>query len=78
MGPSLSRSRDRDRPPTQFSVPHQGAAPIAGGHRDAGVSPQRLRQRNHMNTALLVIDEVGSEPMTRHEASLFIRLVSYR
>jgi DNA replication protein DnaC len=46
--------------------------------RDADVSPQRLRQRKHMNTALLVIDEVGFEPMTRQEASLFFRLVSYR
>ena len=31
-----------------------------------------------MNVALLVIDEVGFEPMSRHEASLFFRLVSYR
>jgi DNA replication protein DnaC len=46
--------------------------------RDADVSPQRLRQRKHMNTALLIIDEVGFEPMTRTEASLFFRLVSYR
>jgi DNA replication protein DnaC len=46
--------------------------------RDADVSPQRLRQRKHMNTALLIIDEVGFEPMTRQEASLFFRLVSYR
>jgi DNA replication protein DnaC len=27
---------------------------------------------------LLIIDEVGSEPMTRHEASLYFQLVSYR
>ena len=46
--------------------------------RDAEVSPQRLRRRKHMNVALLVIDEVGFEPMTRQEASLFFRLVSYR
>jgi DNA replication protein DnaC len=31
-----------------------------------------------MNAALLIIDEVGFEPMTRQEASLFFRLVSYR
>ncbi len=31
-----------------------------------------------MNVALLIIDEVGFEPMTRQEASLFFRLVSYR
>ncbi len=31
-----------------------------------------------MNVALLIIDEVGFEPMTRQETSLFFRLVSYR
>jgi DNA replication protein DnaC len=51
---------------------------LAALKRDAEVSPQRLRQRKHMNVALLVVDEVGFEPMTRHEASLFFRLVSYR
>ncbi|MEZ4333437.1 MAG: IS21-like element helper ATPase IstB [Myxococcota bacterium] len=51
---------------------------LAALKRDADVSPQRLRQRKHMNVALLVIDEVGFEPMTRTEASLFFRLVSYR
>ncbi len=51
---------------------------LAALKRDADHAPQRLRQRKHMNVALLVIDEVGFEPMTRHEASLFFRLVSYR
>ena len=51
---------------------------LAALKRDAEVSPQRLRRRKHMNVALLVIDEVGFEPMTRQEASLFFRLVSYR
>lgn len=51
---------------------------LAALKRDADVSPQRLRQRKHMNVALLIIDEVGFEPMTRSEASLFFRLVSYR
>jgi DNA replication protein DnaC len=51
---------------------------LAALKRDADVSPQRLRRRKHMNVALLVIDEVGFEPMTRQEASLFFRLVSYR
>ena len=31
-----------------------------------------------MSTALLLIDELGFEPMTRPEASLFFRLVTYR
>ena len=51
---------------------------LAALKRDAEVGPQRLRRRKHMNVALLVIDEVGFEPMTRQEASLFFRLVSYR
>jgi DNA replication protein DnaC len=51
---------------------------LAALKRDAEIHPARLRQRKHMNTALLVIDEVGFEPMTRQEASLFFRLVSYR
>jgi DNA replication protein DnaC len=51
---------------------------LAALERDAGASPQRLRQRKHMNTALLIIEEVGFEPMARQEASLFFRLVSYR
>ncbi len=32
----------------------------------------------YLSTALLVIDELGFEPMTRDEASLFFRLVTYR
>jgi DNA replication protein DnaC len=51
---------------------------LAALRRDAEVGPSRLRQRKHMNVALLVIDEVGFEPMSRQEASLFFRLVSYR
>jgi DNA replication protein DnaC len=46
--------------------------------RDAEIHSSRLRQRKHMSVALLVIDEVGFEPMTRQEAGLFFRLVSYR
>ena len=46
--------------------------------KDAGVSPQRLRRKKYFNVAYLVVDEVGFEPMTREDASLFFRLVSYR
>ena len=51
---------------------------LASMKRDAEVSPARLRRRKYINVALLVIDEVGFEPMTRQEASLLFRLVSYR
>ena len=51
---------------------------LASMKRDAEVSPARLRRRKYINVALLIIDEVGFEPMTRQEASLLFRLVSYR
>lgn len=46
--------------------------------QDAEVPPQRLRRKKYMNVALLIIDEVGFQPLTRQEASLLFRLVSYR
>ena len=48
------------------------------GISHAGMPPTRLKRRKYMSTALIVIDELGFEPMTRQEASLFFRLVSYR
>ena len=45
---------------------------------DAALPPMRLRRRKYMSTALLLIDELGFDPMSRQEASLFFRLVSYR
>jgi DNA replication protein DnaC len=51
---------------------------LAALKRDAEIHPARLRQRKPMNVGLLVLDEVGFEPLTRQEASLFFRLVSYR
>src|SRR4051812_37918981 len=45
---------------------------------DAGLPPVRLKRRKYMSTALLLIDELGFEPMTRQEASLFFRLVNIR
>ena len=46
--------------------------------KDGDVSPQRLRRKKYFNVAYLVVDEVGFEPMTASDASLFFRLVSYR
>jgi DNA replication protein DnaC len=51
---------------------------MAALRADAGMPPARLKRRKYMSTALLLIDELGFEPMTRQEASLFFRLVSYR
>ena len=46
--------------------------------RDADLSPSRLRRKKYLNSALLIIDEMGFEPLSRQEASLFFRLVSDR
>lgn len=40
--------------------------------------PAPLRRRKYMSTALLIIDELGFEVMSREEASLFFRLITYR
>jgi len=45
---------------------------------DAAVPPRRLKARRYLNSALLVIDEVGFRPLDRQEANLFFRLVSAR
>ena len=46
--------------------------------RDADLPPSRLRRRKYLSSALVIIDEMGFEPMDRQAASLFFRLVSYR
>jgi DNA replication protein DnaC len=46
--------------------------------RDTDVPPQRLRGKKYMNVALLIVDEVGFQPLSRLEAGLLFRLVSYR
>jgi DNA replication protein DnaC len=51
---------------------------LAAMKRDAFATPQKLRRRKYMNVALLVIDEVGFEPLDRQEATLLFRLISHR
>jgi DNA replication protein DnaC len=51
---------------------------LAALRRDADLPPARLRRKKYLSTTLLIIDEVGFEPMNRQEASLFFRLVSHR
>ena len=46
--------------------------------QDAHVAPRHLRRKKYVNVAYLIVDEVGFEPMDRHDASLFFRLISYR
>jgi hypothetical protein len=45
---------------------------------DAHLPPARLRSRKYMSSTLLLVDEMGYDPMNREDASLFFRLVSYR
>jgi DNA replication protein DnaC len=51
---------------------------LADMRKDADVPPAKLRRKKHFNVALLIVDEVGFEPMSRQDASLFFRLVSHR
>ena len=61
-----------------FSVAFYGLEDLLHEMRkDADVSPQRLRRKKYFNVSYLVVDEVGFEPMSREDASLFFRLVSY-
>lgn len=46
--------------------------------QDDRAPPAHLKRRKYLNTALLIIDEVGFEPLTRDDANLFFRLVSHR
>jgi DNA replication protein DnaC len=46
--------------------------------KDAAVSAQALKRKKYFNVSYLVVDEVGFEPMSQTDASLFFRLVSYR
>ena len=45
---------------------------------DAAVPPARLKAKRYLNSALLIVDEVGFRPLDRHEANLFFRLISAR
>jgi DNA replication protein DnaC len=46
--------------------------------RDTDVPPQRLRGKKYMSVALVIVDEVGFQPLSRLEAGMLFRLVSYR
>lgn len=46
--------------------------------KDAEEPLSRLRRKKYFKAAYLIIDEVGFEPLTQADASLFFRLISYR
>ena len=62
-----------------FSVTHFVLDDLMHALRaDAAVPPARLKAKTHLNTALLIVDEVGFRPLDRREANLFFRLISAR
>jgi DNA replication protein DnaC len=46
--------------------------------KDADASPQTLKRKKYFNVSYLIVDEVGVDPLSQKDASLFFRLVSYR
>jgi DNA replication protein DnaC len=46
--------------------------------KDGERAPTKLKRAKYMKPSLLIVDEMGFEPFTREEATLFFRLVSYR
>lgn len=46
--------------------------------RDASEPPRRLKGKKYMSSALLIIDEMGFQQLSREDAALLFRLVSYR
>ena len=46
--------------------------------QDVEVPPRRLKGKKYLKSALVIVDEVGFQALTRQEAGLFFRLVSYR
>ena len=46
--------------------------------QDVEIPPRRLKGKKYLKVALIIIDEVGFQSLTRQEAALFFRLVSYR
>jgi DNA replication protein DnaC len=46
--------------------------------QDADIPPRRLKGKKYLKVALLIIDEMGFQALTRQEAALLFRLVSYR
>jgi DNA replication protein DnaC len=46
--------------------------------QDGAVHPMQLKHRKYMASNLLVLDEFGYQSMSREEANLFFRVVSYR
>ena len=51
---------------------------LHAARRDADRPPQRLKGVKYHKSSLLIIDEMGFQPLSRSEASLLFRVVNYR
>lgn len=62
-----------------FSVTHFSLDDLMHALKaDAAIPPARLKAKRYLNSALLIVDEVGFRPLDRNEANLFFRLISAR
>lgn len=73
LAPVASGARATER---RYSLRRTGTS-LSALPRAADLPASRLRRKNHLSVGLLIIDKVGFEPMSRHEASLFFRLVNH-
>jgi DNA replication protein DnaC len=46
--------------------------------KDVDRPPQRLKGVKYLKSSLLIIDELGFQPLSRYDAALFFRVVNYR
>ena len=51
---------------------------LHAARKDADSPPQRLKGVKYHKSSLLIIDEMGFQPLSRSEASLLFRVVNYR
>jgi DNA replication protein DnaC len=51
---------------------------LHAARRDADRPPQRLKGLKYHKSSLLIIDEMGFQPLSRSDASLLFRVVNYR
>jgi len=74
----MARHATRATKGIEIPIPYRLDDLLHAMKQDAEVPPRRLKGKKYLKNALLVIDEVGFQQVTRQEASLLFRLVSYR
>lgn len=51
---------------------------LHAARKDVDSPPQRLKGVKYLKSSLLIIDEMGFQPLSRSDAALFFRVVNYR